>query len=53
MDSKYKQEVQKFGKKDAIIALCVFVVLAALITFFDWLRIQGFHGCVVDSIDIW
>ena len=43
MGSKYKQEVQKFGKKDAIIALCAFVSVTALITFFDWLRIQGFH----------
>jgi len=30
MDSRYKQEIQKYGKKDAIIALCAFVVLCML-----------------------
>jgi len=29
---KYKQEVQKYGKKDAIVALCVFIVVTALVT---------------------
>ena len=50
MDSKYKQEVQKFGRRDAIIALCVFVAVVALITFFDWLRIQGFHDTTIGFI---
>ena len=50
MDSKYKQEVQKFGKKDAIIALCAFVAITAFITFFDWLRIQGFHDTTIGFI---
>jgi len=35
MVSRYKQEVQKHGKKDAVIALCVFVVFCAL-TVLDW-----------------
>ena len=47
MDSKYRQEVHKLGKKDAIIALCIFVAIVALITFFDWLRIQGFHDTAI------
>jgi len=35
MDSKYKQEVQKYGKKDALIALCAFVAFCVL-TVLDW-----------------
>ena len=35
MDSRYKQEVQKYEKKDAIIAICVFVALVAL-SVVDW-----------------
>ena len=35
MDSRYKQEVQKYGKKDAAIALCIFAALVAL-SIVDW-----------------
>jgi len=30
MDSRYKQKVQEYGKKDAIIALCIFVAITPL-----------------------
>jgi len=30
MDSRYKQEVQKYGKKDAILAICVYLAIATL-----------------------
>jgi len=35
VDSRYKQEVQRYGKKDAIIALCAFVVFCVL-SVLDW-----------------
>jgi len=47
MDSKYKQEVQKFEKKDAIIALCAFVAVTAIATFFNWLSLQDFHATTI------
>ncbi|MCL2528008.1 MAG: CPBP family intramembrane metalloprotease [Defluviitaleaceae bacterium] len=50
MDSRYKQEVHKYGKKDAITALCAFVAITAFITFFDWLRLQDFHATAIGFI---
>ena len=50
MDSRYKQEVQRYGKKDAIIALCAFVAVTVFITFFDWLHLQDFHATTIGFI---
>jgi membrane protease YdiL (CAAX protease family) len=42
MDSRYKQEVAKYGKKDAIIALCAYVVviLLALAMWAAWTNLE-------------
>jgi len=41
MDSRYKQEVQKYGKIDAIIAICAFVA-ATLLTIVVWAVRENF-----------
>jgi len=40
---EYKQEVQKYGKKDAVIALCAFVVAVAL-SMVDWILTTTFES---------
>ena len=50
MDLRYKQEVQKYGKKDAIIALCVLVVLMAVLVLaaLGTERMTDFQSTVMD-----
>lgn len=57
MDSTYKQETMKYGKKDAIIALCVYVVFMIWASLFfaisqdyvgdvRWMQVVGMAGAV-------
>ena len=50
MDSRYEQEVKKFGKKDAVIALCVLAVLMGVLVLVALVseRATDFQSTIMD-----